>query len=89
MRCLYQPAGPVVRYVALVSRELCKELISVTLVLDAIIPFSAAQHVIEVRVLLRKVHFTFNTLQVDLELLDRVILCDYFDGTLKGNTLVL
>ena len=86
---LDQPTGPVVGDVALVSRKLCKKLASVTLVLDAVVPLSAAHHVVKVSVLLRKVHLTFYPFQVDLELLDRVILCDHFDGTFKSNTLVL
>ena len=73
----------------LVSRKLCKKLVSVALVLDAVVPFSATQHIVKVRVLLRKVHLTFYPFQVDLELLDRVILCDHFDGTFKSNALVL
>ena len=86
---LYQPAGPVVGDVALVSRKLCKKLASVALVLDAVVPLSAAHHVVKVSVLLRKVHLTFYPFQVDLELFDRVILSDHLYGTFKSNALVL
>ena len=86
---LDQPTGPVVGDVAFVSREFSKKLVSIALVFDAVVPISATHQVIKVSVLLRIVHFTFYSLQVDLELFDRVILGDHFDRALKGYALVL
>ena len=89
VRCLDQPASPVVGDVALISRKLGEQLIRVALMLYSVVAVAPTHHIIKMSLLLRQVQLRLHALQVDLELLDRVVLCHHLDGTLKSYALIL
>ena len=89
MRGLDQPACPIVLNMALARQsKLTKELFDIHL-RDIAVAISSTHELVEVIGLLRQVHFTFDTFQILLKLLNRVILCDLLDGSLKLNAFFL
>ena len=68
--------------------KLTKELFDIHL-RDIAVAISSTHELVEVIGLLRQVHFTFDTFQILLKLLNRVILCDLLYGSLKLNAFFL
>lgn len=89
MRGLDEPSRPIVLNMALACLEFTKQFHSIALILDTVVAIMASHDLIEVIRRLCNVVLTLNSLKIDLELLDWVILSHLFDCQLKLEALVL